>query len=66
MLNRPPRIDFIKDCVVYTSVVDGNAYQSVHKKGTLTNAKASKAFYREHADQVYSMVQEQYKKQLHG
>lgn len=60
-MTQTPRIDFIGKWVVYTSVIDGGAYQSLHKRSTMTDAEASKAFLREHQAEVLSMLVEKHK-----
>lgn len=46
------RYDFIGHFVVYTSVIDGSAYQSIHNRSGMNEQDAMRSFHREHAREI--------------
>jgi hypothetical protein len=52
------RYDFIGDKVIYTSVIDGAAFQSIHNRAGMNEQEAMKAFHREHAREILILNQQ--------
>lgn len=46
------RYDFIGDKIIYTSVIDGAAFQSIHNRGGMNDQEAMQAFHRQHAREI--------------
>lgn len=44
--------------VIYTSVVCGNAFCSIHKCGAMSDAQAKNSFHREHKKEVLTLIQQ--------
>jgi hypothetical protein len=58
MTNTVRRYDFIDNKVVYTTIVAGAAFQSIHERNGLTDEQAKQAFHREHNAEVLILLRQ--------
>jgi hypothetical protein len=52
------RYDFVGNLVVYTSVINGEAFQSIHKRDGMTDEQAKGSFHRDHAREIVILQQQ--------
>jgi len=52
------RVDFLGNLVIYTSVIQGAAYQSIHRRDGMTDEKAKTAFIREHKHECEVLIRQ--------
>lgn len=52
------RYDFFGHYVVYTTAMNGVAFQSMHNRSGMTNEEATRAFHREHAREIVVLQQQ--------
>jgi hypothetical protein len=46
------RVDFLGNYVIYTTAIDGDAFQSIHNRSGMSDQEAARAFHREHAREI--------------
>lgn len=52
------RFDFLGHHVVYTTAIDGDAFQSIHNRSGMSDEEAKRAFHREHAREIEILKQQ--------
>lgn len=60
-MNTVRRYDFMGSKVVYTTIIAGAAYQSIHERSGLTDQQARESFHREHNAEVLILLRQKAK-----